>query len=166
MQHLIVKTARVIGENSLWDKLASGRAYSEQFGFGVLDAYAFVKEAKEWGPVKPQAWMMPPSVQLGGGTMNEKGRFSGGKRLSKEGVTGEVKISKDMVEDSDFGAIEHVQVRVWVNHERRGDIEVTLTSPSKISSKVGQARRADDAGSGLQGWTFSTLKHWYVSIPS
>jgi hypothetical protein len=39
--------------------------------------------------------------------------------------------------------LEHITVRVWIEHERRGDVEVELTSPNGIVSVL--ARQSDRA---------------------
>ena len=163
IQYLCVKTARVIDNGPLWETLKSGRKYSDGVGFGVLDAFAFVTAARDWSLVKPQVWMKPPPVVFKGGSM-KNGVASGGMPLDYDGVSGEINITPKMIEEHDFETIEHVQVRVWVKHERRGDIEVSLTGPGPdpVTSTLGRTRPGDDATTGLMGWTFSTLMHWYV----
>ena len=158
MQHLCVETARPIIKDEKF-KLASNKYFSPQFGFGALDAYEFVTKAKSWPLVKPQVWIMPPPIQFEKGTMDEDKDMSGGTRLSTAGVSGSIEITKDMVDEQDFNKIEHVQIRVWVGHKRRGDIKVTLTSPRGIVSEIPR-RLLDSAATGLFGWTFSSLKHW------
>lgn len=161
MQYLIVKTARRVDGHDGWDT-SSKHQYSEELGFGVLDAYAFVKAAKTWPLVKPQVWMSFPPVAFEGGAMTRNGEFTGGKPLSKSGVSHTIEVTQKMVNDDDFDTIEHVQVRVWVQHKRRGDIQVTLTGPGGIVSRMGKSRPLDSDPTGLQGWTFSSVKHWYV----
>ena len=39
-----------------------------------------------------------------------------------------------MVEDSNLERLEHVTVRVWIDHQRRGDVEVEIKSPNGITS--------------------------------
>lgn len=166
-----METAKVVDPDTpTWEPTANGkRLYSYKYGFGVLDAYKFVKAAKTWPLVKPQTWIKMPPYQFakktiwrsGKGKMSARGRFSGGVPLSKEGVTGAIEVTEEMVDEMDFDTIEHVQVKVWVAHSKRGDIEVELESPNEIVSVLGKRRRNDTAKTGLRGWTFSTLKHWY-----
>ena len=165
MQYLCVETGRPFKRDGVyWHKLASGREYSDQLGYGALDAYAFVTKAKEWKLVTPQVWITPPYVQFQNGTMEAGRFFNGGERLSKKGVFHAVEITEAMAQEHNFGAIEHVQIKVWVQHERRGDIEVTIQSPKKVVSKVGKTRMYDESPEGLPGWTFTSLRHWYVSF--
>ena len=44
--------------DSDWERTASGRLYSYKYGYGVLDAYAFVTAAQKWELVKPQTWVI------------------------------------------------------------------------------------------------------------
>lgn len=172
MQHLCVNTARVVHEGADWERMESGRRYSYKYGFGALDAYEFVKAAKTWELVKPQTWIKTKPVQLrqgllpgmGKGTMDATGAFSGGKPLSGTAFSESVKVTKEMVDAADFDVIEHVQVKVWIQHSRRGDIEVEIESPGskKVVSLLGMKRPNDKADTGLRGWTFTSLKHWYV----
>ena len=160
IQYLCVETALAVDKNIPWDTLPSGRKYSDQQGFGYLDAKAFVSKAVGWKPVTHQVWMKPSYVQFEGGAMNHRKKFSGGTKLTKEGVLHDIDITKDMAEKHNFDTIEHVQVKVWVDHTKRGDIEVALKSPNGVVSKLGKRREGDTDSTGLQGWTFMSLKHW------
>lgn len=54
--------------------------------------------------------------------------------------------------------MEHVTVTVNIRHARRGQLAVTLTSPSGMVSQlvgVHPDKRPDDLN-----WTFSTMRHW------
>ena len=55
MQHIVVRTARP--ENLLtddWQTNGVGRNVSHRFGYGMMDAFAMVKLAKNWVNVAPQ----------------------------------------------------------------------------------------------------------------
>ena len=55
----VSKTAQMINPNdSDWERTPSGRLYSYRYGYGVLDAYAFVTAAQKWEVVKPQTWVI------------------------------------------------------------------------------------------------------------
>lgn len=133
--------------------------HSNEVGFGILDAEALVKAAIGWKPVNQQVWMKPHYTQFEGGRY-ANGQFGGGTKLSKQGVSRTVKITEDMVKAHNFDKIEHVQVKVWIQHSRRGDVEVSLASPNKKVSQLGKMRKEDSASTGFHGWTFMSLKHW------
>ena len=164
MQHLCVETAQ-FPQNVYSDSLVNGRKYNPKVGFGVLDAAIFVEKAKTWPLVKPQVWMEPPYVQFEGGAVNDRKKVTGGERLVDGNTAeGEVIVTERMVREANFDKIEHIQVRVWVEHEKRGDIEVTLFNPKKIVCALATKRPRDTDTSGLMGWTFTTVKHWYVLV--
>ena len=61
-----------------------------------------------------------------------------------------------------YYAIANVSAQVWIDHDRRGDVQVELTSPHGIVSILAAPRELDDSRIGFVGWQFSTLKHWFV----
>ncbi|KAK1236417.1 pheromone processing endoprotease [Marasmius sp. AFHP31] len=175
IQHLCVQTARMINpEDPDWEKTAQGRLYSYKYGFGALDAGLFVTAAKEWRNVKPQAWLKMPTVIHGDGKMTEDQQYSGGIPITQltdpqregersdpnAGVKSVITVTKEMLQTANFETLEHIQVKVWIHHARRGDVEVEIVSPNGILSVLG-GRRADDADAdGYPGWTFMSVKHW------
>ncbi|KAG7092777.1 hypothetical protein E1B28_009100 [Marasmius oreades] len=175
IQHLCVRTARMINHNDPdWEKTAQGRLYSYKYGFGALDAGLFVPTAKEWKNVKPQVWLKTPTVVLGNGKMTEEQQYSGGVFITQlknpqgegersdpnAGVKSTITITQEMLDAANFEKLEHIQVKVWISHARRGDVEVEIVSPAGVKSVLG-GRRPDDAdGSGYPGWTFMSVKHW------
>lgn len=161
LQYLCVNTARQINpDDGTWEITIAGRPYSNNYGYGVLDAYSLVMAAKEWELVKPQAWILTHSVQLKNGSMTEDGEFDGGELLSAQGVESILSVTQEMAEDNNFETLEHITVRVWIQHQRRGDVEVEVTSPNGIKSVLAQKRDSDDASTGFPGWTFMSVKHW------
>lgn len=85
-----------------------------------------------------------------------------GSLITEEGISSSFEVTSGMISDSNFEVMEHVTVRVWIDHQRRGDVEVEIKSPSGITSVLARQRRFDDADTGFPGWKFMTLKHWYV----
>jgi len=66
------------------------------------------------------------------------------------------------LELNNFEVLEHVTVRVWITHDRRGDVEVEVTSPKGITSVLAARRRLDADKNGFPGWRFMSVKHWSV----
>jgi kexin len=56
--------------------------------------------------------------------------------------------------------LEHINVKVWIQHGKRGDVEVELRSPHGIRSVLAGKRSGDSATTGYPGWTFMSVKHW------
>ncbi|KAF6753853.1 kex protein [Ephemerocybe angulata] len=161
VQHLCVQTARQINpHDSDWSKMASGKYYSYKYGFGVLDGWAYVQAAKNWKLVKPQARIETPTIQISNGTMDEHKEFEGGDFIDDGGVSSTILITKEMLAQNNFEKLEHVTVRVWIKHTRRGDVGVYLESPNGIRSVLALPRERDTAKTGFPGWEFMSLKHW------
>ncbi|KAJ7256533.1 peptidase S8/S53 domain-containing protein [Mycena haematopus] len=161
IQHLCVENARMINpEDEDWDTTAAGRKYSSKYGYGVLDGLRFVQAAREWKLVKPQARLQTRTIQIEGGTMNPMRNYFGGKAIGPGGVSSVLPVEWTQLQDANFEKLEHIVVRVWIDHTRRGDVEVELTSPAGVKSVLAEKRRGDSATSGFPGWTFMTIKHW------
>ncbi|THU84929.1 hypothetical protein K435DRAFT_732838 [Dendrothele bispora CBS 962.96] len=161
IQHLCVRTARMINEDEdEWENTAAGRKYNYKYGYGVLDGYRFVTAAQEWELVKPQAWFKTPTVILENGKMTEDWVYSGGQFITEEGITSTITVTQEMLQNHNFEKLEHINVKVWINHARRGDVEVEVVSPNGIKSVLAGQRRNDKADTGFPGWTFMSVKHW------
>ncbi|ESK94198.1 kex protein [Moniliophthora roreri MCA 2997] len=182
VQHLCVQTARMINpDDPDWEPTAEGRLYSYKYGFGALDAARFVSAAKDWKNVKPQAWLKTKTVVLGDGKMTEDGVYSGGKFITpapaspssgpgprspsersdpNAGVRSVIQITQEMLNEHNFEKLEHLNVKVWIDHAKRGDVEVEVTSPGGITSVLAGKRKSDQDTTGYPGWTFMSVKHW------
>jgi kexin len=161
IQHLCVETARMINpEDPDWEATAQGRLYSYKYGFGVLDAYRYVKAAQDWKLVKPQAWFETKTLQIAGGTMNNRSEFSGGQPIAPGGITSKLTVTMEMLDSNNFEKLEHINVKVWIQHTKRGDVEVEIVSPKGIKSVLAASRFVDQATTGYPGWTFMSVKHW------
>ncbi|KAF8965238.1 peptidase S8/S53 domain-containing protein [Flammula alnicola] len=161
IQHLCVETAGMINEDDPdWEPTANGRKYSYKYGFGVLDGYSYVKAAQSWKLVKPQAWLQTKAIQLNNGTFGSDKKYSGGEFIRSGGLESTMTITKKMLQQNNFESLEHINVRVWIEHTTRGEVEVEIVSPNGIRSVLGGARPGDRDGSGYPGWMFMSVKHW------
>jgi kexin len=143
-----------------WEDTAIGRRFSYKYGYGSLDAYAFVKAAQSWTLVKPQGWLMMDAIQLEDGVMTAEGEMSGGQLIGEGGVTSKMTITRELLTEHNFGTLEHVTIKVWISHTRRGEVEIELISPSGVRSMLAGKRKYDLSDEGFPGWTFMTVKHW------
>ncbi|TFK30024.1 kex protein [Coprinopsis marcescibilis] len=161
IQHLCVQSARMINpEDPDWEPTTIGRRYSYKYGYGVLDAELFIKAAKDWKLVKPQAWFSSDTPILENGAMDVNGTYSGGTLIGPGGVTSTLEVTPEMLTNNNFETLEHINVKVWINHTRRGDVEVELVSPNGVKSILGNKRASDTANTGYPGWMFMSVKHW------
>ncbi|KAI0318823.1 kex protein [Amylostereum chailletii] len=161
IQHLTVRTAEVINpDDPDWETTAAGRQFSYKYGYGRLDGYAFVMAAKDWELVKPQTWIEKPAVQIEDGTCDVNGVMNGGQLIVPGGLESKITVTEEDVSKNGFDKLEHITVRVWIAHTRRGDVEVELLSPKGVKSILAARRRTDAADTGYPGWRFMTVKHW------
>lgn len=88
-------------------------------------------------------------------TVEQTGTF-----ITVDGVKSTFEVTQEMLDESNFERLEHVTARVWIDHQRRGDVEVELTSPNGQLSVLARPRRFDEATTGFAGWKFMSVKHW------
>ncbi|HEV7737168.1 MAG TPA: proprotein convertase P-domain-containing protein, partial [Chlamydiales bacterium] len=86
--------------------------------------------------------------------------------ITKTGIESSITITKDLLVENNFEKLEHITVKIWVNHTTRGDVEVQITSPNHITSILAGARPRDSSSDGYPGWIFSSIKHWCVVLPA
>lgn len=163
IQHLCVKTAvKINPDDPDWEDTATGNRYSYKYGYGAVDAYQFVKEAQSWKVVKPQAWFSSPTNILGGGLMDHSNNMTGGELITAGGITSTITVTTQITQEYNFESLEHVTITVWISHTKRGDVEVELVSPNGVKSILAGQRQLDRDPDGFPGWTFMSVKHWYV----
>ena len=161
IQHLCVNFAVQINRKDPdWELTAAKRPYSYKYGYGRLDAARYVDAAKTWKLVKPQAYFETPIAELNGADMGKDGKMTGGEFIRAGGITHNFEVTTAHLKQSNFESLEHVTIKVWISHPRRGDVQVELVSPNGIKSILAGTRQYDDDPSGFIGWQFSTLKHW------
>jgi kexin len=170
IQYLCIATARKVNPNDPdWERTATGQLYSYKYGYGAMDAYAYVKAAQTWKLVKPQAWLHTTTIRINGGKMLELGhkkyKYEGGDPIGPGGVEGKMTITKEMMVEHNLETLEHINVRVWISHTKRGDVEVEIISPNGVRSVLASTREDDESKTGFPGWRFMTVKHWYDSHP-
>uniref|UniRef100_A0A669EEH4 Proprotein convertase subtilisin/kexin type 5a n=1 Tax=Oreochromis niloticus TaxID=8128 RepID=A0A669EEH4_ORENI len=134
LQHIIVRTSKAHHLSAPdWRVNGAGYKVSHLYGFGLLDAESMVKEAERWKQVPSQhECAEEAAIQLS----------CSGKALQH------------------VAYVEHVVVRVTISHGRRGDLSITLTSPSGTTSQLLANRPLDNSTEGFQNWEFMTAHCW------
>uniref|UniRef100_A0A8C1DUW9 Proprotein convertase subtilisin/kexin type 6 n=1 Tax=Cyprinus carpio carpio TaxID=630221 RepID=A0A8C1DUW9_CYPCA len=136
VQHLLVKTSRQAHlKANDWKTNAAGHKVSHLYGFGLVDAEAMVVEAKKWRTVPPQHTCSKTS-----------------DRRTRSGCRDQP--------DQQVVFLEHVVVRVLIVHPRRGDLEISLVSPSGTRSQLLAQRLFDNSNEGFRNWEFMTVHCW------
>lgn len=142
----------------------SGRPYSYKYGYGSLDAWTFVELAKTWKLVKKQAWVDLPQIELNNPAISAGGDMTGGEFIVPGGVKSTVNVNATYLTQNNFETLEHITVKVWISHTKRGDVEVDIVSPNGVRSVLAGARRFDEHTTGYPGWQFMSVKHWCVQV--
>jgi len=124
-----------------WRTNSAGIPFHHEFGAGLVNATAAVNLAAAW-------------TTLGA-------RFSASHseasalpipRNSAAGLTRSFDLSDSHLR------LEHVTLKLDIPHPSRGDLEISLTSPGGMTSRLAE-RQAKGSG-GYPGWTFSSVRHW------
>ncbi|KAI8592030.1 peptidase S8/S53 domain-containing protein [Geranomyces variabilis] len=149
MQHLTVQNAVPIAlDDPGWEKTAVGRRYNNKFGYGKLDAYTLVEAARTFVSVRPQThFLVQPAIVRKPIPQDER-------------LTSVLKVTAEDVMKANMSKIEHVTVVVNIDHQRRGDVEMWLTSPAGVVSQLATHRPSDANTEGYRNWTMMTVKHW------
>ncbi|XP_029024628.1 proprotein convertase subtilisin/kexin type 5 [Betta splendens] len=151
VQHIIVRTSKahqLVAPD--WHVNGAGYKVSHLYGFGLLDAERMVKEAERWKQVPPQHKCVEEApIQL------SRSIHPGSVLTSVYKTTG---CSSEALQRVVY--VEHVAVRVSIAHCRRGDLSVTLTSPSGTMSQLLANRPLDDSTEGFHNWEFMTTHCW------
>ncbi|KAG9294682.1 hypothetical protein G9A89_008161 [Geosiphon pyriformis] len=150
MQYLALMSAVPfdLGDDD-WAMTAAGRYFSHKFGYGKLDAYKIVKNARTYKNLGPQ-------VSVESDVMTVRKRIP----MTEEGIIESIEITQEHLDRANFARLEHITVIINIDHTRRGDIEVDLISPKLVRSKLAAPRRFDSHRAGLSDWTLMTVKHW------
>ncbi len=145
VQHILVESAaKNDPSNSAWQTNGAGRLFNANYGFGRINATAAVNLATTWTPLPAEATPLF-STQSPGLSIPDN---------NTTGLTSSILISGA---PADF-SIEAVEVIFSATHARRGNIQVTLTSPSGMVSLLAGVR--SDFAPNYNAWTFTSVAHW------
>lgn len=148
MQHLVVQTSRYepLRHESGWVPNAVGRHVSHKFGYGLMDAEAMVKLAMRWKTTPPQV-ICRTSVD------NKE-------RLIQDDLIVTMNTSACAGTDSAVNYLEHVQARISLKFQPRGNLRITLISPSGTPSHLLMSRPRDLDEDTFDKWPFMTVHFW------
>uniref|UniRef100_A0A8C9U2I7 Neuroendocrine convertase 1 n=1 Tax=Scleropages formosus TaxID=113540 RepID=A0A8C9U2I7_SCLFO len=153
LQHLVVWTSEFdpLANNPGWKKNGAGLMVNSRFGFGLLNAKALVDLAdpKVWKhvPEKKQCIVMDDTFQP--------------RALKAAGeITIEIPTKACSGQDNVIKSLEHIQVEASIEYTRRGDLHITLTSPSGTSTVLLAERERDTSSSGFKNWDFMSVHTW------
>lgn len=145
MQHIVVRTARPANlKSSDWKVNGVGRNVSHSFGYGLMDAYAMVKLARNWKTVPEQ----------------HKCEVSAPHTDKLIPAKSHVTLQLHVKECAGVNFLEHVQAKVSLASARRGDLQIHLTSPAGTRATLLARRPHDVSRSGFQAWPFMSVHTW------
>ncbi|XP_011526393.1 proprotein convertase subtilisin/kexin type 4 isoform X8 [Homo sapiens] len=147
MQHLVVrasKPAHLQAED--WRTNGVGRQVSHHYGYGLLDAGLLVDTARTWLPTQPQRKcavrvQSRPTPILPLIYIRENVSACAGLHNS-------------------IRSLEHVQAQLTLSYSRRGDLEISLTSPMGTRSTLVAIRPLDVSTEGYNNWVFMSTHFW------
>ncbi|XP_066109494.1 proprotein convertase subtilisin/kexin type 4 [Saccopteryx bilineata] len=147
MQHLVVRASRQAHLQAKdWRTNGVGRQVSHHYGYGLLDAGLLVNLARTWLPTQPQKKCIirvlhtpTPILPL----MHTR-----------------KKVSACAGRANYIRSLEHVQVQLSLSYSRRGDLEISLTSPMGTRSTLVAIRPFDISGQGYNNWIFMSTHFW------
>ncbi|RAL01090.1 kexin kexB [Aspergillus ibericus CBS 121593] len=150
VQYLMIEAAVPVHEDDgSWQATKNGKMFSHDWGYGKVDTYTLVQQAKTWELVKPQAWFHSPWQ-----------RVEHDIPQGDQGLASSYEVTEEMMKEANLERLEHVTVTMNVNHSRRGDLSVELRSPEGRVSHLSTTRRPDNQKVGYVDWTFMSVAHW------
>lgn len=140
---LLRSATKVNPTHADWVDNGAGYHFNHEYGAGLINAEAAVNLAAGWTNLAPQ-------------TTHQDAQTGLSVSIPDNNTTGVTRTFT--VPGSVVMRVEHATVHVTATHGRRGDLEVTLTSPAGTQSKLFVAHTAD-ANLNMD-WTFSSVRHW------
>ncbi|KAK3584435.1 hypothetical protein CHS0354_017715 [Potamilus streckersoni] len=148
IQHIVVRAAKIQSLNATWTINGAGFHVSDAFGFGMMDCGRMVELAQSWTNVPPQHICKTDPQNV-----NEK--LSRGNCVSRT-------LKFDACFDdskSKITNLEHIQAYVKVEADKRGEIEIYLTSPSGTRARLLPKRINDQSNEGIN-FVFMSIHTW------
>jgi len=139
---VLMRSASPIESAGTWTTNSAGLRFHEKLGAGLVNASAAVSLARTWPPLPP---MRSESIERTSLALPIPDNNSAGTTVT-------------FTRSGPALALEHVQLTLTATHPNRGELEVTLTSPSGMVSRLMSTH--PDTGANYQAWTFSSVRHW------
>ncbi|KAK7602711.1 hypothetical protein V9T40_006685 [Parthenolecanium corni] len=155
LQHVFAWTSQVaaLAHNKTWFRNKAGLYISQDFGFGLVDAFEAVTFAMFMKHIPSMnSCVLVPKI------IKEDAAFNRKQALRIKMATNGCKNLP-----SEVNYIEHVQLMVSVEHQRRGAIQIQLVSPSGTQSTLLEKRPLDRSKIGLKKWFMDTVHLWAES---
>lgn len=146
VQEILMRSAKKVNPSDTDWKTPVAPAninHNHKFGAGLVDAAAAVNLATGWTN-------LPAQLKR---TVAQNGLSVAIPNQNTTGITREL-----VVPAQDNLRVEHVTVTVNISHTARGNLKITLTSPSGTVSRLAEVHA--DSGDNFPNWTFMTVRNW------
>ena len=145
VQVLIAKHSVVIDATaSDWSRNSRGFRHSHQYGFGLLKAPELVQQASTWTSLPTQLGFSSGRITVSHTVAADGTPTCASHRFIRSGIT----------------FVEHVLVRVYARHPRRGQLRIRLKSPEGVTSVLLDARAPDEFPWVTGGLLFTSVRHF------
>ena len=143
VQEILIRSARKVDSaNTGWITNAAGFHFHHSYGAAMVDAAAAVALAENWNSLGTRE-----SREVALGAINAG---------IPDGASTGVSRSFDL--DGDELRVERVLCTVDIDHVYRGDLVITLTSPSGTVSQFSEVHGDDNED--YENYTFLSVRHW------
>ncbi len=143
VQEILIRTAaKIKPADADWVTNGNGFSFNHAFGAGLIDASAAVALAGTWTNLATATSITSTQSNLSVAIPN----------LSTSGVTRTFDLSSSNLR------VEQVTLKLSATHSARGNLQVTLTSPSGMVSRLAEVHA--DSNANYSNWTFSSVRHW------
>ncbi|HUR21043.1 MAG TPA: S8 family serine peptidase, partial [Vicinamibacterales bacterium] len=143
VQHILRRSSvRILPTDPGWT--VGPYPHNERLGFGLLDAEAASDMAAGWTNVPAEEVLAPATKTVNQAIPD----------INATGINSTITIAGE----SDF-VIEHIELDFNATHTWRGDLQVTLTSPAGVLSRLATIRPSD-SGDNFANWKFGSVRHW------
>ncbi|MBC7980227.1 MAG: S8 family serine peptidase, partial [Armatimonadetes bacterium] len=125
-----------------WSTNAAGLHFNNDFGAGLIDVTAAVNMAETWTNLEPSTPLVLNRENLGA-------------TIPDDSPVG--RVIQFSLPTSNL-IVEHVTMKLNISHSSIGELEIILTSPTGMVSRL--AEEHGDDGSEYDDFTFNTVRSW------
>jgi subtilisin-like proprotein convertase family protein len=151
VQEILVRSAtKCDSTDSDWITNGAGFHFNHKYGAGLLNTQAAVNLAATWTNLGPQLSASSAKPSIGASIPDN----------STTGTTQTFSITQSL-------RVEQVTVTVDITHSNRGQLEVTLTSPTGVVSRLAEVHKATTTNAAnltslanYSSWTFMSVRDW------
>lgn len=143
VQEVLIRSASKVDDRDPdWKENAAGIHFNHKYGAGLLNVDAAVALALRWPNLSAQKKLSVPQTNLDRAIPDQ----------DPLGLTFTFDLSESSLR------VEHVTLTASVAHPFRGNLAITLVSPSGMESRL--AEKHLDSGADYVDWTFMSVRHW------